>query len=321
MGLNVTAARQIVGRVEEALEMAQRCQVFFNAKGISEGESQALLALGSCHARLGRWGNALVAWERAVQIDEARSAFMQACERNASVVQALVMRDVSSGGQVESATALRCQEILDESCQMLRRFGDSVEARRTGARLRTVNAQLCIMTKNSVTALRHTSVARELFETLAMEYDAGLVDALSGLAMIDVGTSGSVEILEEAVLTLQRPLQFFAGAEYRHIRWKILYYLAVAGVGISQRKTQPIEKLKWKELASGWLKESSREVSRLEEARGGVSAIEQDTEFSPGLKPAALETLKTTLGVGGQKTRRAERGAAIEAGPGDGYVH
>lgn len=321
MGLNVTAARQIVGRVKDALAMAQRCELFFTTKGISEGESQALHSIGSCHARLGSWGDALVAWERAVQIDEARCAFMPACERSASVVQALVMRDVTSGGEVESGTASRCQEILDASCQMLRRFGESVDARRIEARLRTVNAQLCVMTKNSVTALRHTSVARDLFETLAMEFDAGLVDALSGLALIEVGKSGSVEILEEAVLTLQRPLQFFVGAEYRHIRWKVLYYLAVAGMGISQRKTQPIEKLKWKELATGWLKESSRELTRLEEARGGASTTEQDAEFSPGLKPAALETLKITLGVGSQKTRRAERGTVFEAGPGDGYVH
>jgi tetratricopeptide (TPR) repeat protein len=321
MGLNVTAARQIVGRVEDALDMARRCEIFFKAKGISEGESQALHSIGSCHARLGSWDNALVAWELAVKIDEARCAFMPACERSASVVQALVMRDVSSGGEVEPTTALRCQQILDQSCQVLRRFGDSVEARRIEARLRTVNAQLCVMTKNSVTALRHTSIARDLFATLAMEYDAGLVDALSGLAMIDVGKSGSVEILEEAILTLQRPLQFFAGSEYRHIRWKILYYLAVAGVGISQRKTQPVEKLKWKELATGWLKESSRELTRLEESRGGAPAIEQDAEFSPGLKPSALEALKTSLGVGGQRTRRAERGPVFEEGPGDGYVH
>ena len=321
MGLNVTAARQIVGKVEDALEMGQRCQEFFAGKGIAHAESQALQAVGSCHARLGNWGDALVAWERAARIDDARCAFMPACERNASVVQALVMRDITSSGQVESATSLRCQEILDDSCQMLGRFGQSVDARRIEARLRTVNAQLCVMTKNSVAALRHTSIARELFETLAMEYDVGLVDALAGLAMIEVGKSGGVEMVEEAVLTLQRPLQFFAGAENRHIRWKLLYYLAVAAVTISQRKTLPVEKLKWKELATGWLKDAAREVARMEESRGGAAATEQDTEFSPGLKPAALEALKASLGVGSQKTRRSERGTAVETGPGDGYIH
>lgn len=321
MGLNVTAARQIVGRIQDALDMGRRCEVFFAAKGIAHGESQALQAVGSCYARLGNWGDALVAWERAARIDEVRCAFIPACERNASVVQALVMRDVTSSGEVDSSTALRCQGILDESCQMLRRFGQSVDARRIEARLRTVNAQLCVMTKNSVSALRHTSIARDLFETLAMDYDVGLVDALTGLAMIEVGKSGGVEMVEEAVLTLQRPLQFFAGSEYRHIRWKILYYLAVAAVVISQRKTPPVDKLKWKDLATGWLKEGVRELARLEESRGDASATEQDAEFSPGLKPAALEALKASLGVGSQKTRRSERGAALETGPGDGYIH
>lgn len=321
MGLNVSAAKQIVGRTQDALEMALRCQKLFASKGVSHSESQALHVVGSCHARQGAWSEALSAWERAVQIDISRSAFMPACERNASVVQALVMRDVAVVGEVASSTAARCQEILDGSYQILRRFGQAADARRIEARLRTVNAQLCVMTKNSVSALRHTSIARELFDTLAMEYDAGLVDALAGLAMIEVGKSGGVEIVEEAVLTLQRPLQFFVGPEYRHIRWKVLYYLAVAGVVISQRKAQAIEKLKWKDLATGWLKEASRELSQIQEARSCTSMNDQDTEFSPGLKPAALEALKATLGVGTQKPRRADRGATIEAGPGDGYIH
>ncbi len=321
MGLNVSAARQIVGQTEEALEMAQRCETLFASKGVDHSESHALHTIGSCHARRGAWGDALVAWERAVHIDISRSAFIPACERRASVVQALVMRDVTADGEVALSTATRCQEILDSSYRILRRFGQSADAKRIEARLRTVNAQLCIMTKNSVTALRHTSIARELYETLAMEYDAGLADALTGLAMIEVGKSGGVEIVEEAVLTLQRPLQFFVGSEYRHIRWKVLYYLAVAGVVISQRKSPPIEKLKWKDLATGWLKEAMRELAQMEDARSGTSINDQDTEFSPGLKPAALDALKTTLGVGSQKPRRAERGATVEVGPGDGYIH
>jgi tetratricopeptide (TPR) repeat protein len=320
VGLNVSAANQIVGRTQEALELARRCEKLFSDKGIANSDSQALHVVGSCHARQGSWGEALAAWERAVEIDVSRSAFIPACERCASIVQALVMRDVTAEGEVASSTATRCQEKLDASYQMLRRFGHASDAKRIEARLRTVNAQLCVMTRNSVTALRHTSVARDLFETLAMEYEMALVDALAGLAMIEVGKAGGVEMVEEAVLTLQRPLQFFVGSEYCHIRWKILYYLAVAGVVISQRKALPLDKLKWKDLATAWLKEASRELSQVPEARA-VSMNNHDTEFSPGLKPAALDALKATLGVGTQKPRRAQRGATLDAGPGDGYIH
>lgn len=321
MGLNMAAARQIVGQVVEALEMARRCQGFFSRQGIEHSEAQALHTLGSCEARLGQWPAAYTAWERSVQIDEERCAFISACERRALVVQALVMTDITTSGQVDSATRALCQELLDESYQTLRRFGQSSEARRIEARLHTVNAQLCVMTKSSVAALRHTSAARELFESLGMDHDAALVEALSGLAMIEVGKCGSTEIVEEAVLTLQRPLQFFTGSEYRHIRWKVLYYLAVAGVVISQRKSQAMDKLKWKDLATGWLKDALREVAQLDEAAGGANASQPDSEFSPGLKPSALEALKVTLGIGAQRSRRAERDLVPEVGPGDGVVH
>jgi hypothetical protein len=82
-----------------------------------------------------------------------------------------------------------------------------------------------------------------------------------------------------------------------------------------------MEKVKWKDLATGWLKEAMRELAQMEDVRSGTSINDQDTEFSPGLKPAALDALKTTLGVGSQKPRRAERGATVEVGPGDGYIH
>lgn len=321
MGLNVAAARQIVGQVGEALEMARRCERFFSRQGIDHSEAQALHTIGSCEARLGHWPAAYTAWERSVLIDEGRCAFISACERRALVVQALVMSDMTASGEIEAPTRTLCQELLDESYQTLRRFGQSSEARRIEARLHTVNAQLCVMTKSSVTALRHTSAARELFDSLGMEHDAALVEALSGLAMIEVGKCGATEIVEEAVLTLQRPLQFFTGAEYRHVRWKVLYYLAVAGVVIYQRKSQAMDKLRWKDLATGWLKDAVREVALLEESGDGSNPTQSDSEFSPGLRPSALEALKTTLGLGSQRARRAERDLVLEVGPGDGVVH
>ncbi len=321
MGLNVAAARQIVGNIESALEMARRCESLFDRRGLDFAEAQALHTIGSCQARTGNWEGALAAWERSVLLDERRFAFTSACERRALVVQALVMRDMSSVGHVQDATRSRCSDLIESSCRILRKFGDSNEARRIEARLRTANAQLCIMTKDSVAALRHTNIARSLFDALGMEYDAALIDALSGLAMIEVGKSGATEMLEEAVLTLQRPLQFFSGTDQGHIRWKVLYYLTVAGVVISQRKSTAIDRAKWKELSTSWLKDALREVAALEHSSRGFQGDSQETEFSPGLKPAALEGLKATLGVGTHKVRRGQRDAVIEAGPGDGFVH
>jgi hypothetical protein len=322
MGLNAAAAQQITGDVAGGLATAKLCERFFKERGILASQSQSAYTVGSCHARMGDWVAAHAAWARAVRLDDEQRAFIQACERRALLVQGLVMSDTSGLGDIRPATITKCEAILTRAYDELKPFGDSIDAKRVRGKLSVVHAQMCVMTKDHVRALRYAAIARECFRELDFEYDVALVDALSGLAMIEVGKGGAHEMFEESVMTLQRALLFFSGAETRRVRWKILYYLAVAALLAGQHKTRPLEKMKWRDLAAGWLRAATDECTVLEREGANEFTAGADSEFSPGLKPKALEALRKALGIGGvSRRKRAEVRVETEAGPGDGYLH
>jgi len=321
MGLNAAAAQQLTGDINGGLATAERCEKFFKESGFVTSQSQAAYTIGSCRARMGDWAGAYAAWSRSVRLDDEQSAFIQASERRALLVQGLVMSDTMTRGAIRATTISKCEAILARAYDGLTPFGDSADAKRVRGKLSVVHAQMCVMAKDNVRALRYAAVARESFGALGFDYDVALVDALSGLAMIEVGKGGAHEMFEEAVMTLQRALQFFSGSETRRVRWKILYYLAVAALLAGQHRSRPLEKMKWRDLAAGWLRAASDECAVLE--REGASELHSgsDSEFSPGLKPQALEALKKALGVGTNRRKRAEVHVEAEAGPGDGYLH
>jgi tetratricopeptide (TPR) repeat protein len=322
MGLNAAAAQQIVGDIAAALTTAERCEKFFKERAILTSQSQAAYTVGSCHARTGNWSGAYTAWSRAVRLDDEQCAFIQASERRALLVQGLVMGDMGSRGSIRPATIAKCEAILARAYEALKPFGSSPEAQRVLGKLSVVHAQMCVMTKQNVSALRYTAVARESFGALGFDYDVALVDALAGLAMIEVGKGGAHDMFEEAVLTLQRALQFFTSPEHRRVRWKILYYLAVGALLAGQHKGRSLDKLKWRDLAAGWVRSASDECAIIEKEGAQGLAFGVDAEFSPGLQPSALEPLQKALGMGGATRRkRSQRDIEAAVGPGDGYLH
>jgi Tfp pilus assembly protein PilF len=322
-GLNCAAAQQIVGDWGGALKTAKRCQQFFARQGLSGFESQALSIIGTCEAQQGRWRKARAAWTRAVELDEQRHAFIQACERRGLVVQALVMDDMMSLGQVRDVTAEKAHVLLHKADEGIRGCGDVPEAVQARARIRSIHAQLCVMTKRHVESLRHLSAARVSFESLGMQLDVAMVDAFTGLSLMEVGKAATPDILEEAVMTLQRAQQFFSSPAHPGIRWKLSYYLATAAIHISNAAGEPPTKMKWRDLAAGWVRSAEQDLSLLDE--GGepvVQGLALVSDFSPGLKPTALEALQRALGFKGrgvakERERRSEKALV----PGDGLVH
>ena len=305
MGLNVAAAQQITGDISGALATADQCEKLFEKLGMVNSQSQAASSAGSCHARLGAWERACTAWSRAIQLDERRNAFCQASERRALLVQALVMKDMTKHGSISSTTTRKCEATLARAHQSLAPFGDSPEAHRVGARLHVIEAQLNVMLKRNVSALKHTARARECFDRLGLEHDVALVDALTGLAMIEVGKGGMSEMFEEAALTLQRALQFFASGDVAVVRWKILYYLSLSALLNSQHKTSPVDQRKWRDLACVWLRDAVREVDRLANGPIGLGDATPEGDFSPGLKVTSLDVLKKALGMSAGKRRQS----------------
>lgn len=311
-GLNAAAMQQIVGDIRGASRTAKRCEAFFRREGIPAFQAQAFAIIGTCEAHAGRWKKAGAAWKAALEIDTRRHAFVQVAERTALVVQALVMHDMTTHSQVLLSTRRRCEALLKDADESLRDLGDSQYALDTRARLQSVLAQLCVMSREHVSALRAFSAARGMYDSLGMDFEVALTDAFTGLSMIEVGKTTTPELLEEGVLTLQRAHQFFSSPPYPLLRWKLLYYMSVAGLFISNNSASPVERIKWRELSVSWLRSCERD---LEAASGAFQTptghIGFETEFAPGLTREALQELREALGVRARKARTQD---AEEAG-------
>lgn len=322
-GLNCAAAQQIVGDWSGALKTARSCQRLFSRQGLLGFESQALSIIGTCEAQRGEWRKARAAWSKALELDEQRHAFIQACERRGLVVQALVMDDMTTLGHVRDSTASKAHVLLNEADKGTRDCGDLPEATQARARVRSIHAQLCVMTKRHVEALRHLSAARAHFESLGMHFDVAMTDAFTGLSLIEVGKAATPDILEEAVMTLQRAHQFFSSPPHPSIRWKLSYYLAMAAIHIANSAPEPGARIKWRDLAAGWVRSAEQDLAVLAEEREPlVQSQAGGSDFSPGLKPGALEALQRALGFKGRRTAKERESQAEKASiPGDGLVH
>jgi hypothetical protein len=142
-------------------------------------------------------------------------------------------------------------------------------------------------------------------------FEVALNEALMGLSMLEVGKVSSAELCEEAVLHLQKALNFFSSSDLAPIKWKLFYYLALAAVMIDQKKSLPHEKMRWRNLAVSWIAGADRELQRISNATGRVSTEGGEIDFSPGLKPEALGSLKESLGI--DRVARPKRKAKGEA--------
>lgn len=322
-GLNAAAAQQIVGDVEGALRTAKRCERFFSRQRLPGFRAQALAIEGTCEAHRNRWDKAAAAWRKAVAIDVERYAFIQGCERKGLVAQAIVMHDMTTCGQLRDATARKAHKLLAEADAEIGNCGELPEAIETRARLQSIHAQVSLISGEYVRALRHLSSARTLFDSLGKGFDVAMADAFTGLSMIEVGKSGTPDILEEAVLTLQRAHQFFSSPACPAIRWKILYYLAVAALRISNGAAEAGSRVKWRELAIGWVRSAEADLKSLEgDINSSTPVVTGQSDFSPGLKRDSLEALKHALGVRQARRSKAEESIAEkDTTAGGGVVH
>jgi hypothetical protein len=324
-GLNFAAAQQIAGIFDQALETAKRCESFFEQQNLVGFQAQAASIVATCEAHAGRWERARLAWSRAATLDQQRSAFVSAFERQGLVAQALMMRDMNELGQIKAGTVKKIRAMLEKAEISLETFGQLDEALRVRARLQSVHAHLYALCGEHVRGLRCLSSARELFTSLGMELDQALTDALTALSMLEISKASNPALAEEAVMYLQRALQFFSSAGDTGIRWKLLYYLAVGALLVCQSKSGDLDRLKWRDLAALWLRDADKEcIKHHASAEGGSIVSGGHPEFAPGLKPADIEQLKRALGLKERsRKRRGDADDVLDELPlrPDGYVH
>jgi tetratricopeptide (TPR) repeat protein len=320
-GLNLAAALQILNDFEGAEKVAKISRRFFKDNRMLGFQAQAAHIVGLCRARKSDWSAASKFWSEAISLDDQRYALMSAAERRALLAQADLMRDVAQGGPLRAATAKKIGVTIAAAESAVSVFASDPDAKRLEARLQWLRAHVCVVQEEHVRALRYLSDARAIFESLQTHYDVAMTDAFMALSMLAIGKAGNTSLLEEAVLNLQRALQFFAPGSGSAIRWKLLYYMAVCGAIIGQSKFADEDKIKWRELASGWLRSSEKEVEQLPESESSVDVDPEYAGFSPGLKRQAINELKNALGLDRKSRKRSEKGLKPEASAPDGYLH
>jgi tetratricopeptide (TPR) repeat protein len=307
-GLSVVAALQMLGDYERAAGLARKCGRFFRTRGLSHFESQAAFVEGACLAGTNDWLAARKAWERALKIDEMRGALFASCDRKAAVAQAIAMHEFSTTGKVSEHAISKVEALLGDSESELSGFPPTAEVIKSRGKLLQTHAQLCVMAQRPLDALRYLSRARDLYVTLGSSRDTALIDALSGLALLETAKTRSPHLFDEAAQALQRALDYFNDVQHLQIRWKLKYYLSIAAYLSSQVKSAEHEKEQWRGVAASWLQEAMKDSSLVTSGEASFHGSCVESDFSPGLKPEVMEPLKKALGLAPKAVQpRAER--------------
>ena len=296
-GLNVVAAQQLLGRADAAAKIAMKCEKLFAAHGLRGLTAQAAFMLGASYADGGKWKQARTAWKRALTCDELRRAYVSACDRRAALAQAIAMVDFTESGTLREITLVEIENLLAKSEAVLRPFGQSTQALQCLGKTLHIHAQLAILAKQPLNALKYLNRARECFGQLALEREVALTDGLIGLALLEASKQSGARLLDEATGALQRSLDFFVREGQVSVSWKIRYYLAVACILKSQQSSEPLHRDAHRQMAAGFLEEASGESSLVSGPLGMLRASTGDGDFSPGLKPEVLEPLRKVLGM------------------------
>lgn len=309
-GLNVVAAHQLLGLTSVAATLATKCEKLFVSQGTHALAGQAAFMLGAAYADSGKWKQARSAWKRALTCDELRRAYISSCDRRAALAQASAMVDFMERGELQEATIREVSKLLLVSEEILAPFGASAPALEALGKSLHIHAQLAILAKTPLSALKHLNRARESFLQIGALREVALSDALTGLALLEASKQNGGQLLDEAMSALQRSLEFFVREGNIRITWKVRYYLSVAALLRSQQNGDPAHRDTWRHMAAGFLQEALKESSAIESEVGMPRASSGEGDFSPGLRPDVLNPLKEALGFA--KPRKSVRREAKE---------
>lgn len=322
-GLNVVGAHQLLGLSGVAAKLATKCEKIFVTQGSHALAGQAAFMLGAAHAETGKWRLARGAWKRALTCDELRRAYISSCDRRAAVAQASAMVDFIERGELQESTVREVSKLLLVTEEILAPFGSSAPALEALGKSLHIHAQLAILAKTPLSALKLLNRSRESFLQIGALREVALSDALTGLSLLEASKQNGGQLLDEAMAALQRALEFFVREGNVRISWKIRYYLSVACLLRSQQSGDPAHRDTWRHMAAGFLQESLKESSMLESEVGMPRASSGEGDFSPGLRPDVLNPLKEALGLAKARNREKrqpkERGASVKRYT--GYLH
>ena len=307
-GLNSVAAHQVLGKFDVARKLAVQCEKLFVSQGAHPMAAQAAFMLGACHAEGGKWKLARGAWKRALICDELRRAYVSASDRRAALAQAIAMVEFTDRGELGEATLREIDRLRELSERALSPFGASSEAAQALGKTLHIHAQLAILAKQPLNALKHLNRARECFANLGSEREVAMTDGLTGLALLEASKQSGSQLLDEAMAALQRALDYFVRMAQPRLTWKLRYYLTVACVLRSQQAGDPSHRENYRRMAMAYLDEATIESNLFGGERGMARASSGEGDFSPGLKPEVLQPLRKVLGGANGRRKARESG-------------
>jgi tetratricopeptide (TPR) repeat protein len=303
LGLSISAALQLVGESERSLQLVERTEKLFRQQQVKEMLSHALFVRGSCQAALGLWEGAKRSWTAAMKVDRELGHLGAELEKMVARSQAEIMIELTAHSSVSPAAAARIKKQLRSGAEKATSLGTP------GVRLRgkifQAEAQLELVTKDPLGAVRSFSQAREEYHRIGLVRDVAFVDALIGIALLDISRSTHPNMIDEAIDSFRRALDYFNAEPVPAIRWKLHYYLGFCCLVAGNAKGSDAELVKWREAARSWVRAANSDLEQVSEGNGGRS--NGDTDFAPGLSPKLLEELTSELSSNSDTVKKSAK--------------
>jgi tetratricopeptide (TPR) repeat protein len=301
-GLPVVSALQVAGSFKAGERLARKCLTAARSSGVVSLEHEAYARLAGCLAGAGNWRSA-ASYYRTGALSAVRTRnFSVAAELFISTIQSelLLLATSKSGSEKADPKALAERQ---DNCSTLVRVLDDVlgkvcvphEVLSLRARAEQLRAELLALSGDSVGCVKRLGEARRLYASGEQFRNVALVDACSGVALLEVAKKQGAGLWDEVFSSMQRALDYFEKENDITISWKIKYYLALSASLRSKGESEMPKQVMWAEVAHTWLEGAVRDHAVLAGVQTGSEQPVWSNEFAPMLLPEALVALKRSL--------------------------
>lgn len=242
-GLQLASLMIASGLHEKGLKYIKELATEFKRLGLYVKESEALFIAGNVESLQLDWKAAIRSWRRSIRLDKRSGVATHGFEKYQGIAHALLIAagEVASGSADRDIYIQAASESLNRAVVICARGQDGSDILNLAKVLQT-QAHAAVLLNKSSEALRFLASARPILEQLGLRMDLGVVDALSGLVLLELAKRGRINLFSEALSAFQRAEGFIASAGGGAMIWKLHLYIAwtyffwgIASTDVGQR--------------------------------------------------------------------------------------
>jgi hypothetical protein len=301
-GLPAVSALQVIGNYKMGEKLSRKCLASARSARNGSLEQEALFRLAGCLAGAGNWRSAADNYRSAALCAVKMRDFRGASEMLLSTLQAQLASFQVSQVSMASPTAAPAAEGLVSCAKDLALLENALgkvcvprEVVSLRARAEQVQAEILSLSGDSLGCVKRLGEARRLYANCDQLRNVALIDACSGVALLNVAKVQGRALWEEVFSLFQRALDLFEREGDIAVSWKIKYYLALAAALRSKGERDLQKQMMWAEVAHTWLEGAVRDHTVLASAQQGAAHPSWSSEFAPMLAAEALDALKRSL--------------------------